>query len=66
LPDILNNISLYKYLFSIKAVLELRIPTPATTMTWYLGLAITAGFIEKLEKNVKVNCDKYKCCDNMH
>jgi hypothetical protein len=34
-------------------------------MTWYLGLAIPAGFIEKLEKNVKVNCDKYKCCDNM-
>jgi len=27
--------------------LELGIPTPATTMTWCLGLAITSGFIEK-------------------
>jgi hypothetical protein len=34
-------------------------------MTWYRGLAIISGFIEKLEKNVKVNCDKYKYCDSM-
>jgi hypothetical protein len=29
-------------------------------MTWCLGVTITWGFIEKVEKNVKVNCDKYK------
>jgi hypothetical protein len=49
----------------MKVLLELRNPTAATTMTWCLGVAITWGLIEKVEKNVKVNCGKYKCCDNM-
>lgn len=34
-----------------------------TEITWCSGLAVTLPSIQKVEKNVKVNCDK--CCGNM-